>query len=103
MAHLDNEPAEHVRQILGARHFNFHSAAAGEESPYESDAHYEEKNVEDYELRADWAFFQKSLKTETRLFNHEAEAILASIFEGLTEHTTHDSDSVIIDAGSIEL
>jgi RES domain len=98
-AQIDETPADHIQQILAERHFDIDEAKAGEENPYDNEAHYEEKGVEDYELRANWAFFQNSLKTETRLFNREAEAILDSIFEGLSEHTTHDSDSVIIDAG----
>ncbi len=96
---IDDTPAEHVRQILVERHFDYDEAQTGEESVYDSEAHYEEKGVEDYELRANWTFCQSSLKTETRLFNREAEAILSTIFDGLNEHTTRASNSVIVDAG----
>jgi hypothetical protein len=98
-AHIDEEPAEHVRHILYERHYDFDMAAAGEENPFEEEAHFEEKDVNDYELQQGWAYFQKSLKTETRLFNREAESILDSIFEGITDHATYKSGSVIVNAG----
>ncbi|MEW8439906.1 MAG: RES domain-containing protein [Candidatus Thiodiazotropha taylori] len=98
-AHIDEEPAEHVRHILDDRTYDFDMAAAGEENPFDDEAHYEEKDVNDHELQQGWAYFQKSLKTETRLFNREAESILDSIFEGLSSHTTHKAGSVIVTAG----
>ena len=75
------------------------AAAAGEESPFDEEAHYGEKDAEDAEFRASWQFFERSLKTESRLFNSEAEGVLNSLFEGLHEHKTKNSDSVIVDAG----
>ena len=96
---IDDEPAEHIRQVLEERYFDLDGAAAGEENPYETEAHYEERDVDDYELQYDWKLLQQSLKTKTRLFNQEAEVILESIFEGLAEHKTFKDDSVIVDAG----
>lgn len=99
VAQIDEEPAEDVRVVLSERDYDVEDAKMGEESPYDEEAHYEEKAPEDYELRADWSYFQQSLKTETRFFNREAEGILDSIFKGLTEHTTHEGKPVIVDAG----
>ena len=98
-ANIEEEPAEHIRQVLEERNFDLDGAKAGEENPYEAEAHYEEGDVEDYELQHDWKLLQNSLKNETRLFNREAEAILESIFEGLAGHKTFKDDSVIVDAG----
>ncbi|WP_376697237.1 RES family NAD+ phosphorylase [Wenzhouxiangella sp. EGI_FJ10305] len=98
-AHIDERIAEHVRQVLEERHYDFDAAVAGEENPYDIEAHYDEKGVEDYELQEGWAYFQQTLKTETRVFNREAEAILDSIFEDLGEHITLQSDPVIMGVG----
>ena len=98
-ANIDERPAEHIRQLLEEKHFNRHKIKAGEEIPYDIETHYEEKGVEDYELQHGWKSLQESLKTDTRLFNKEAEAILSSVFEGLAEHETHEGDSVIVDVG----
>lgn len=99
MAHIDDEPAEHIRQILDDYYYDIDEAAMGEENPYDPEAHYEEKDGNDYELRNGWTYFQKSLKTETRLFNREAEKVLASIFEGMNEHLTDEFNPVIVDVG----
>lgn len=98
-AGLDEEPAEHVRKVLHDKHYDMDAAAAGEEGPFDADAHYEEKDVEDHELRASWRFFEQSLKTQSRLFNREAESVLDSLFEGLSEHKTKDGNPVIVEAG----
>ena len=98
-ASLDEEPAEHIRQVLEDQHFDFHRLEAGEENPYDIEAHYERENVEDYEFQHDWMLLQDSLKTQTRLFNKDAEAVLSSIFEGLADHKTFQGDSVIVDVG----
>lgn len=98
-AEIEETPAEHVRLVLDERHYDIEDAKMGQESPFDSEAHYEEKGPEDHELLSNWSYFQKSLKTEARLFNREAQGILDSIFEGLTEHTTREGNPVIVDAG----
>jgi hypothetical protein len=98
-AHVDEEPAEDVRQALYERHEDFDAAAAGDENPFDEEAHDTDKDPEDHELRASWSYLERSLKAETRFFNREAEATLSSVFEGLTQHVTRDGKSVIVDAG----
>jgi RES domain-containing protein len=98
-AEIDEKPAEHVRQVLEERHFDFDGEAAGDENPFDEDAHYAEKDVVDYAYQEEWSEFQRSLKSETRLFNRSAEAILDSIFEGLDKHATRSGKSVVVDAG----
>ncbi|MBT3011754.1 MAG: RES domain-containing protein [Candidatus Thiodiazotropha sp. (ex Lucina aurantia)] len=96
---IEEKPAEHICHILCERNYDFDMAAAGKENPFDEEAHYEEKDVSDHELQQGWVYFQKSLKTETRLFNREAESILDFIFEGITDHTTYRLGSVIVKAG----
>ena len=71
----------------------------GEENPFEEDAQYEEKGVDDYESTAEWRRFEESLMSEGRYFNRTAEDILRSTFENLVEHRTNDGRSVLVDAG----
>ena len=99
VASLDEEPAEHIRHVLEEQHFDSHRLEAGEENPYDIEAHYERKDIEDYEFQHDWMLLQDSLRTKTRLFNKDAEAILSSIFEGFADHKTFQGDSVIVDVG----
>ena len=96
---IDEVPAEHIRQVLYNRHFDYESAAQGEENPFDSEACYEKKDIGDYELHKGWTACQESLKTEIRLFNPRVEDILDHIFEDLSEFKTYGPDSVIVDAG----
>ena len=98
-AMIDEEPADHVRRVLEERHFDFDAAAAGEEGPFDEEAHYKEKRVRDYELQEAWSTFQQSLKSESRFFNPVAQSTLNSIFESLAEHRTHDGMPAVVGAG----
>ena len=98
-AEIDNALAEHLQQVLKYRHFDFEDEKMGEENPFAEDAYYEARSPDDYEFRTDWDSCQKRLKTETRFFNRELESFLDLIFEDPTEYTTHNTSSVIIDAG----
>lgn len=98
-AGIPSSAAEDVQSILSDRHFDFEGAKAGEDSPFSSESYYEESGVRDNEMQADWFFFQKSLKTESRLFNRAAEAILHSIFDGLDKHVTKKGKKVLVKAG----
>jgi hypothetical protein len=98
-AEIDREPAEDIQSVLADRHYDVELVKMSEEGPFDDDAHYESKDVDDYESRADWNRFKESLKFEGRYFNRAAEAVLSETFEGLEEHTTRDGRPVIISAG----
>lgn len=99
MAEIDAEPAEHIREVLEERTYDIDAARAGEENPFDEEAHYEEGPVQDHELQAQWSYFQRSLQFESRFFNREARATLEDIFSGLTDHEAHDGRPVIVEAG----
>ncbi|HJU03842.1 MAG TPA: RES domain-containing protein [Nitrospiraceae bacterium] len=95
-----NEPiAEDAQRILEERHADFDSAAIGEECEFADDSYYEEKRANDVELQHAWESFETSLKTQSRFFNKDAEAVLTSLFDGLANHKTVDSKRVVIDIG----
>jgi hypothetical protein len=99
VAHIDEAPAEDVRQVLYDRTEDFDAAAAGDENPFDEEAHYADKDPKDHELQASWSYLEHSLKTETRLFNKEAEGTLNSVFEELAQHKTRDDKSVLVEVG----
>ena len=98
MAEIDEEPAEHIRIVLEAREPFDHDAGIVE-GKFDEEAHYAESAVNDRELQAEWHAFQESLRSESRFFNSAAEATLKTVFEDLTNHTTHDGKPAIVDAG----
>ena len=99
-AEIDEEPAADVQKIIrGGRHADFEMAKMGDECEFASDAHYEEKGPNDFELREEWRYFERSLKTETRFFNEHALATLRSLFDGLADHETRNGQRVVVQAG----
>ena len=97
--HIPHDAAEDVRQLLEGRNYDMDDAAMRVESEFDSDSHYEEGTADTSELHESWQRFRTSLKTEARLFNRAAEAMLDSIFDGLDAHATRDRKKVIVDAG----
>lgn len=98
-AGLELEAAEDIRLVLEDRHDDFERAAMGEEGPYDECTHYEEAKVNDAEFRADWAAFERSLKSETRFFSRSAEATLATLFDGLFEAQTRTGTPIVVEVG----
>lgn len=98
-AEIDREPAEDIQSVLFNRHYDVELVKMSEEGPFDDEAHYESKDVDDHESRAEWNRFEESLKFEGRYFNRAAEAVLRDTFEGLVEQTALDGRPVIIGAG----
>jgi len=101
MAGIDEQPANDVREFLAENDDDYDSdeAAAGMEGQYDEETQYEEGPVRDHEFQAQWLYFQKSLQTESRLFNREAYATLEAIFDGLTDHQSSDGKPILVEAG----
>ena len=99
IAEIREDLAEHIRQVLEVRNFNFDDEAACIENPFDIEAHYEVQRIDDWLYQSIWDLFNSSIKTENRHFNRRAEGVLHSIFDGLCEHTTEGSDPVIIEVG----
>lgn len=96
---IEQEPAEDIGKLLEERHYDFDSAAMGEEGPFDSEARYAEAGVDDIDLQIGWQHFQQRLKTQSRYFSREAQETLASIFGGMEQHQTLDGLPVLVDAG----
>jgi hypothetical protein len=98
-AEVDEEIAQDIQRVLQERHYDRESDQLGEENPFDDTAHYAGRGIDDTESRAVWLRFEESITTEARYFNPTAEAILSSVFEGITDHRTHDERAVIVEAG----
>lgn len=96
---IDEEPAEDIRRVLAERHYDRELEQMGEENPFDEDAYYAGREVDDAESQAGWLHFEESLIAEARYFNPAAEAELTSTFENIGGHQTHDGHPVIVDAG----
>src|SRR5947199_97607 len=74
-------------------------SSVGYDKPFDSEAYYDERDIDDEESQSGWLHFEESLTTEARYFNPAAEAVLTSTFEGIAKHKTHEGRPIIVDAG----
>jgi RES domain/HEPN/RES N-terminal domain 1 len=98
-AEIQEEPAEDIQSVLAERHYDEELARMSEESPFDEEAHYAQREIDDADSKAGWRQFEESLRTRARFFNRTAEERLRSIFEDLSAQKTTDGRSVIVEAG----
>lgn len=98
-AGIDEEPAADVLEILRNRHDDLDSAAMGEESEFDGDAHYAEKGPDDQAWHEEWNSFEHSLKSEARFFSRAAAEHLAAVFGGVDQLKTRDGRQLVVSAG----
>jgi hypothetical protein len=98
-AEIDEAIATDVQKILEERHSDIDMAKVGEECEFADDSYYEPKDANDIDLRQEWRYLEHSLKTVSRFFNKHAEGVLASLFEGLSEHETFEGKRVVVEVG----
>lgn len=99
MLDLPQDAADAVLDILSDRHFSWDGAKAGEENPFDSDAHYAPVRVSDLDLQFSWQEIEATLKSRSRFFNPEAQLFLDSIFVGIDKRTTLDGKPILVPAG----
>ena len=98
-AKIEPAPAEDMQAVLQERHSSRQRDEIGEEGPFDEDAHYAERDVDDAESQAGWFQFEQSLKSQARYFSRSAEQTLRSIFGGIAEHSTADGRPIVVEAG----
>lgn len=99
LAEIEEKPAEDIRNLLSHRLGPVGKDALTEDDPFGEEAHYRERETYTPEHHLEWAFFRKSLTTEARLFNRDAENALAAVFGGIDEYARTHGKPVILDAG----
>jgi RES domain len=98
-ANIDGAPAEDIRLVLADRYYDREREKMGEEGPFDDEACYTEKRVDDIEFQDEWSAFETSLKKHARFFGRTAYVTLATIFDGLSEHKTRDERKAVVNAG----
>ena len=98
-AEIAKKPADDIRGVLEERHYDIEMAQMGQESSFDEEACYEEKEADDIEYRDNWRFLEKNLKAEARFFSAAAEETLADIFTGLPELRSPSGEPIIVEAG----
>ena len=98
-ADIREKAASDIQKILEDKFSDFDSDAAGEETEFSSDSHYERRPTNDSQWQSAWRDFKNSLKTETRFFSRSASRLLVSVFDGIDKMQAQDGRLMIVDAG----
>lgn len=98
-AEIPESAAEDIRSILEEEYSDFEDIAAGDEAPYDSEAHYEEMPPTSGSWQIEWDRVERSLRTEARFFSHDAEKLLASVFKNIESLRTKAGNPVLTKAG----
>ncbi|MDX0986708.1 RES domain-containing protein [Sinorhizobium medicae] len=98
-ASIPEDAAKDVLEILEERHADLDAAQIGEECEFDSESHYEWKNARDHEYALEWKEIEHSLKSQSRFFNHSAEAFLSRLFADLDGGKTRNGQPVVVVAG----
>lgn len=98
-AGIDYDPACDLQAVLEDQYGPVGKDAVIEDNPYSEEVSYQERGISIYEYMEEWDRFRKSLLTEARLFNGEAESILGRIFDGIEEYGARHGKQVFVDAG----
>jgi hypothetical protein len=92
IAGISKEIAEAVREHLSE---TVAYDPKEEEAPYDSDAYYEEKGVDDWGYRESWGSYKTEIRTRSRFFSQHAQKLLDEIFDGIGQLTTASLKPVI--------
>lgn len=98
-ASLPHDVAVDIRSILEDRFSDWDSAMSGEETEFDSESYYEPKDVRGGRWHAQWASFERSLKTEARFFDQTAIRHLTELFDGIDRMVTRGRVPVLVNAG----
>jgi hypothetical protein len=96
-AGIGDDPVHDIRLVLEEQHNSVDEW--GEEQEYGEEACYTDKAIFAEQFHFRWLEFEKSLRTEARLFNKGARELFEDIFAGIAEHPTRGGTSIIVDAG----
>jgi len=98
-ADMDEAPASDIAEVLEDRNFDHELAKLGEECPFDSNARYQEKSVDDFRFQVEWSAFEKEIKERARYFSRSAQNTLKLIFDGLEDLRTDTDQCIVVTAG----
>ena len=98
-ADIPEAAARDIQEVLEDKHAEFDSSAMGDETEFDSDAHYIEKGTSDEEWQTEWRAFERSLKSQARFFNQTGAQHLTAIFKDIEMMETRQKRRAVVDAG----
>ena len=98
-AEIPEEAASEIQKELEDRHYDHDSAPIGEETEFDSESHYEERDLNGDYWRRQWFELDRTIKTQARFFGHNANQLLTSIFSDLEQLSASSLNPLIIDIG----
>jgi hypothetical protein len=99
LADVKEEVAEDIQCILEEDHFDFDSAAMGDEGEFGAASHYAESGIDTREWNEQWDEFREELKFRFRFFSPRAADLLKTVFDGIDTFLTGDKRPIIVTAG----
>lgn len=97
IAEADEDLAASIREVLETKHQDRSRDEIGEEGPFDEDAHYREKDIDDSAFNNEWEHFECCLKTQNRYFGQIG--VLQKIFDQIVNFKTKDQKLVVVEAG----
>lgn len=98
-ADISENVARDIQAVLSDQYFDFDAAAMGDETEFETDAHYAEVDPSDQRWREKWRRFESSLTKESRFFNKEASEFLGAVFSEIETIETSSGRPLVVAAG----
>ena len=98
-AEISEDAARDIRQELADRHYDHYAAKAGEETEFDSEAHYEHHPADGDHWRRQWSEFDHAIKTQARFFGHNAKELLTEVFSNLVQLSPHGQQPLVVDIG----
>ena len=99
LADIPEAVAEAIQVILDDRYSDFEAAQIGEETEYDSEAHYTETRADMRNFEEKWSSFERSIKGEARFFGPLAEEVLRDLFHDVHAQVDHGGHSVVREIG----
>lgn len=100
LAEVSDEIAEDIRAVLDSWDLETDDSYHFEdETPYDAEAHYEEKGIDARGWEDQWQGFELALKEESRFFNHWAADTLNNVFAGIQSLPAKEGLEIIEEAG----
>ena len=99
VAEIETDIVDDLVALLSHR-FGFDAMEAGEENPYDVDAHYKEREPDDDSLNNIWHEFRLMVQHSSRFFNPTVVHLLDEIVGDLHNLQTHSEGKFIVKIGS---
>ena len=98
-AEIPEDAARHIQRELAERHYDHDAAQIGEETEFDSEAHYEEQAADGDHWRRRWFEFDRAIKTQARFFGNNATELLTDIFSNLEQLSAHGQQPLVSEIG----